>query len=131
MKHLHLKKVSAFQNNLIEKNGPVYYAIKNDRVVGWCDIFPEENPRQNHRGNLGMGLIKEFRGQGLGTKLLSSVLDHAKKFGMEKVELNVYSSNTHAIALYKKLNFEQEGLIKNYRKLDGEYYDCLVMGKFL
>lgn len=71
-----LEKVSSFQSSLISKNGPVYYAINNDRVVGWCDVFPDENPRQNHRGGLGMGLLPEFRGQGLGSKLLSAVLDH-------------------------------------------------------
>lgn len=126
-----LEKVSSFQSGLISKNGPVYYAINNDQVVGWSDVFPEENPRQNHRGGLGMGLLPEFRGQGLGSKLLSSVLDHAKKFGLEKVELNVYTSNTPTVALYKKFGFEQEGLIKKYRKLDGQYFDCLAMGKFL
>jgi RimJ/RimL family protein N-acetyltransferase len=126
-----LEKVASFQRDLIAKNGPVYYALNNDRVVGWCDVFPEKNPRQNHRGGLGMGLLPEFRGQGLGSKLLSAVLDHAKKFGLEKVELNVYTSNTSAIALYKKFGFEQEGLIKKYRKLDGRYFDCLAMGKFL
>ncbi|MBK7960643.1 MAG: GNAT family N-acetyltransferase [Bdellovibrionales bacterium] len=126
-----LDKVSSFQSQLIEKNGPVYYALNGDRVVGWCDVFPEENPRQSHRGGLGMGLIPEFRGQGLGSKLLSSVLDHAKRFGLEKVELNVYTSNISAVALYKKFGFEQEGLIKKYRKLDGQYFDCIAMGKFL
>jgi RimJ/RimL family protein N-acetyltransferase len=126
-----LEKVSSFQKSLISKDGPVYYAINNDQVVGWCDVFPEENPRQNHRGGLGMGLLPEFRGQGLGSKLLSSVLDHSKRFGLEKVELNVYTSNTAAVALYKKFGFEQEGLIKKYRKLDGQYFDCLAMGKFL
>lgn len=126
-----LEKVASFQSGLISKNGPVYYAVNNDRVVGWCDVFPEDNPRQNHRGGLGMGLLPEHRGQGLGSKLLSSVLDHAKKFGLEKVELHVYTSNISAVALYKKFGFEQEGLIKKYRKLDGQYFDCLAMGKFL
>jgi RimJ/RimL family protein N-acetyltransferase len=126
-----LEKVSGFQRELIRKNGPVYYAIDGDRVVGWCDVFPEENQRLSHRGGLGMGLIPEYRGQGLGAKLLSSVLEHAKKFGLEKVELNVYTSNVSAIGLYKKFGFEEEGLIKRYRKLDGQYFDCLAMGKFL
>jgi putative acetyltransferase len=126
-----LEKVSSFQSNLILKNGPVYYAINNDRVVGWCDVFPEENPRQSHRGGLGMGLLPEFRGQGLGSKLLSAVLDHAKRFGLEKVELHVYTSNIAGVTLYKNFGFEQEGLIKKYRKLDGQYFDCLAMGKFL
>lgn len=126
-----IEKLSTFQSDLIAKNGPVYYAINNDRVVGWCDIFPEDNPRQNHRGGLGMGLIPEFRGQGLGSQLLSAVLDHAKKIGLEKVELHVYTSNMAAIALYKRFGFEEEGLIKKYRKIDGQYFDCLAMAKFL
>jgi RimJ/RimL family protein N-acetyltransferase len=126
-----LEKVVGFQSNLISKNGPVYYAVDENRVIGWCDVFPFENPRQSHRGGLGMGLLPEYRGKGLGSKLLSAVLDHSKKFGLEKVELHVYTTNLPAIAIYKKQGFEQEGLIKKYRKLDGQYFDCLAMGKFL
>ncbi len=125
------EKVYGFQQGLISKNGPVYYAIDDGKVVGWCDVFPEDNPRQNHRGSLGMGLLAQYRGQGLGTRLLSAVLSHAKQFGLEKVELNVYSTNLAAIALYKKMGFTQEGHIPKYRKLDGQYFDCLLMGKFL
>jgi ribosomal protein S18 acetylase RimI-like enzyme len=83
------------------------------------------NPRQGHRGGLGMGLIPEFRGQSLGSQLLLAVLDHSKRFGLDKVELHVYTSNVAAIALYKKFGFEQEGLIKKYRKVDGQYFDYL------
>ena len=126
-----LEQVSGFQKELMAKNGPVYYAVHDEQVVGWCDIFPEENPRQSHRGALGMGLLPDFRGKGLGSKLLKEVLDHAKKFGLEKVELHVYSTNIAAIQLYKKFGFEQEGLLKKYRKLDGQYFDCVAMGKFL
>jgi hypothetical protein len=64
-----LERVSSFQSELIAKNGPVYYAINNERVVGWCDVFPYDSPRQCHRGGLGMGLLPEFRGQGLGSNL--------------------------------------------------------------
>jgi ribosomal protein S18 acetylase RimI-like enzyme len=78
-----------------------------------------------------MGLLPAYRGKGLGGKLLSSVLEHAKKFGLEKVELHVYTTNQPAIALYKKFGFQQEGLIQKYRKLDGKYFDCLAMGKLL
>lgn len=125
------EKVAGFQGKLISKNGPVYYAIEEDRVVGWCDVFPYENPRLSHRGGLGMGLLPDYRGKGLGSKLLSAVLDHSKIFGLEKIELHVYTSNTSAINLYKKFGFEEEGLIKRYRKLDDQYFVCLAMGKFL
>ncbi len=126
-----LEKVMGFQFELMKKQGPVYYAVLDRKVIGWCDIFPKDSPLQKHRGGLGMGLLPEFRGQGIGAALLTHTLDKAKSFGLEKVELNVYTTNTHAISLYKKNAFVEEGLIKRYRKLDGQYYDSISMAKFL
>lgn len=126
-----LEKVVAFQTSHIQNNGAVYYAVDKGKVVGWCDVFPEDNPRQKHRGSLGMGLLPEHRRQGLGTKLVTAVLDHCQRMGLEKIELHVYTTNLPAIALYKKLGFEQEGLIRKYRKVDDQYFDCMAMAKFL
>jgi RimJ/RimL family protein N-acetyltransferase len=126
-----LAKVLEFQRKIIAMNGPVYYAVDGKTVVGWIDIFPVDNPRLAHRGGLGMGLIPSARGKGVGTELMSRVLSHAKTFGLEKVELNVYSENKAAIALYKKFGFEQEGYLKCYRKLEARYFDCVAMAKFL
>lgn len=126
-----LAKVAEFQGGLIARNGPVYYAVDGDKVVGWCDVFPFNNPRQAHRGGLGMGLLSAYRGQGLGTRLMQATLDHAKRFGLEKVELTVYKTNLAAIALYRKFGFHEEGVVEKFRKLDGVYFDCLAMAKFL
>ena len=126
-----LEKVKGFQEDLISKGGPVYYAMKGDQVVGWCDVFPESNPRLSHRGGLGMGILPEYRGMGIGSELLKNVIEKAREFGLEKIELNVYTTNESAIALYKKFGFKDEGVIHKYRKLEGEYFDCLVMAKFL
>ena len=46
--------------------GPVYYAVEGEKVVGWCDVFPINNPRQSHRGGLGMGILPGYRGKGIG-----------------------------------------------------------------
>lgn len=126
-----LEKVTGFQLDLISKNAPVFYAVTSNQVVGWCDVFPEDNPRLKHRGGLGMGLLPQYRGKGLGSKLLDAVLKKSKEYGLEKIELNVYSTNTPAIALYRKFGFEDEGYIKKYRKIDGRYFDCFSMAKFL
>ena len=125
------EKFVEYQQDLIEKKYPVYYAIKNEQVVGWCDVVPEKNPRKCHRGGLAMGLIPDCRRIGIGTKLLTKSISHSKQCGFEKIELHVYTTNTSAIALYKNFGFEQEGIIRSYRKLDGDYFDCLAMGLFL
>jgi RimJ/RimL family protein N-acetyltransferase len=119
-----------FQSQLIDTGAPVAYALSNAEVVGWADISPLENPRMSHRGMLGMGIKAGFRGQGLGGRLLGYVLEQAKNFGLEKVGLMVYATNKPAIALYEKFGFEPEGYLKNYRKLDGRYFDCIMMAKF-
>lgn len=126
-----IEKVKGFQEDLISKNYPVYYALDNEKVIGWCDVFPEENPRLKHRGALGMGLLPGYRGKGIGSLLLEKVIERAKAVDLEKIELHVYTTNSPAIALYKKFGFVEEGVIKKYRKLDGEYFDCLVMALFL
>lgn len=126
-----LESVRRFQAGLIERDGPVYYAVDGDEVVGWCDVFPHENPRHAHRGSLGMGCVPTHRGQGIGGRLLEATLDHARRFGLEKVELHVYTSNTAAIRLYERFGFEREGLLRSYRKLDGVTFDCLAMARFL
>jgi putative acetyltransferase len=125
------QKTHDFQMKLITSGAPVFYAVDGERVVGWADVSAAANPRLAHRGFLGMGLVRSHRGQGLGPKLLDAALARAKTFGLEKVELSVYTENQPAIRLYQKAGFEQEGLIRHYRKLDGVYFDCFAMGKFL
>ncbi len=127
-----LDRVLKSQTGLIAKNGPVFYAVTNGQVVGWCDIFPfDQRPTTAHRGGLGMGILKDYRGQSVGSRHLTSALDKAKQFGLKKVELNVYTTNNSAAKLYKKFGFVKEGLIKNFRIVDGQYFDCIAMGKFL
>jgi len=126
-----IEKIISFQKEHIANKSPVFYVLYNEQVIGWCDITPYKNPRLSHRGGLGMGIIPEFRGKGLGTQLIEVSLSHAKSMGLEKVEFNVYTENFPAINLYKKFGFEEEGIIRKYRKLDGQYFDCLVMAKFL
>lgn len=124
------EKTETFQKKLIAQNNPVYYAVVGDQVVGWIDISRPENERLKHRGFLGMGILAEVRGQGIGSKLMAKALEHAQKIGLEKVELSVYTSNPAAVALYKKFGFIEEGFVKKYRKLGDQYFDCLNMAKF-
>lgn len=126
-----LEDVASFQRFLIAKNLPNFYALEGEKVVGWVDITPPSNPRLAHRGFLGMGLLPSHRGQGLGTKLLTRALEHARSTDLEKIELSVYAHNEAAIKLYRKCGFTEFGKIKHYRKLKSRYFDSLEMELFL
>ena len=119
--------VSEFQEKLIDQKAPVFYALDQGKVVGWLDIVVLKNPRQNHRGTLGMGILKSHRGQGIGSALFNKALEYSRSIGLEKIELQVYPENTQAIELYKKFGFQQVGYCKHYRKLNGRYFDSISM----
>jgi len=78
-----------------------------------------------------MGVLKEHRRQGLGTVLMERTIEEAKRKGLERIELEVYASNTPAINLYEKWGFAREGVKKKARKLDGEYDDIIEMAFFI
>ncbi len=125
-----LEAVTNFQKNIITKNWPLFYAIENERVLGWVDVSPFANPRFAHRGTLGMGLAKDARRKGLGKRLLQKALDHAKGIGIEKVELTVYPNNQPAKRLYENCGFKESGIVKHYRKWNNQYFDVIQMELF-
>jgi RimJ/RimL family protein N-acetyltransferase len=104
----------------------VAVAIAEGRVVGWADILPKDRPIHAHVGVLGIGLLPEFRGKGLGTALLRRVLEHGCKRYV-RVELTVRAANTRAIALYEKLGFKREGICRDAILVDGRYEDLIMM----
>lgn len=122
--------VLSFQTELIENNWPVFYAVNKDQVVGWIDISVASNPRMTHRGFLGMGVKKEYRGQGIGKSLLERALNHSKSIGLEKIELTVYTDNKSAVGLYKKYGFTEVGTNKHFRKIGDKYFDAYLMELF-
>src|SRR5882762_9500191 len=97
------KATRAFVLDNIKRGHPQFVAVSaGGEVVGWCDVTPMSRPSQAHRGVFGVGLLPQFRGQGIGTKLIQSALAAARAFGLHRVELTVREHNTGAIELYKK-----------------------------
>ena len=128
---LPLESTYEFVLKNIKENHPQNIAVFNDMVVGWCDIIPKKGVDFKHCGVLGMGVHKDYRRKGIGSELLDATLVGAKEFGLERVELEVYTSNTVAIRLYEKYGFQFEGTKRKARKLEDKYYDIQIMAKLL
>src|SRR5262245_21963971 len=64
-----------------------------DSVVGWCDIYRKTMEGFRHCGVLGMGLLPDYRGRGLGERLAVETIEAAQLAGIERVELEVFASN--------------------------------------
>jgi len=122
-----LERTREFISRNIASQYPQFVVAFDDEVVGWCDIIPMSLPAHRHAGTLGMGLLPECRGQGLGLKLIEATLEAARRFGLLRVELSVHADNLPAIALYRRVGFEQEGIKKSAVLMDGMFKDLVMM----
>ena len=125
-----LASTTAFIRDNIARGNPHVVGLLANELIGWADIKAKQRTGFGHVGVLGMGLLYEQRGKGHGAALLAAALERAWAVGFEKVELDVYTDNQAAVALYRRFGFFDEGLRRRARKYHGAYQDLLLMGLF-
>jgi ribosomal protein S18 acetylase RimI-like enzyme len=127
-----LESVRQFVSSSVERDRPHFVATEGEEIVGWCDIIPgDPETGTAHLGRLGMGVRKDHRGRKIGQHLAEAAVGKARAIGLEKIEIEVYSSNDPAVGLYRKLGFEEEGRRKHGRLVDGKYDDIVLMALYL
>lgn len=95
-----------------------------DGVVG---LYIPEAIKTRHKGVLwGMYVRPEARGMGFGAALVARVTAHAASM-VEELTLAVDASNQQAIGLYARSRFERYGLEERALKIEGRYYDEVLM----
>ena len=62
-----------------------------------------------HRAELGIAILKEYWGLGLGKALMEACIECAKEAGYTQLELNAVAENERAVSLYKKMGFVEYG----------------------
>ncbi len=116
-----------FVKSNLEDENPMMVALAGDKVIGWCDIRREVFPSRAHRGTLGLGVLPEWRGRGVGRRLLEATLAKARRAGFKRIELDVHADNQRAIALYEKAGFVREGVVRDASLIDSVFRDAILM----
>jgi RimJ/RimL family protein N-acetyltransferase len=75
--------------------------------------------------------LPEFRGRGIGARLLSAVFQKARVKAVTRIELEARVDNHVAIRLYEKAGFRREGIKRNGMRFDGQYHDTVLMAALL
>ncbi|MBL0731224.1 GNAT family N-acetyltransferase [Piscinibacter sp. HJYY11] len=117
----------AFYRGLLKAGNPYFVAVAGTKVVGWCDVSFLVGESRAHIGVLGIGLLPEFRHQGLGRKLMEAAIARSWAVGLTRIELNVREDNHNAKALYERLGFETEGLRRKASVIGNEVHNVWAM----
>ncbi|NLU52393.1 MAG: GNAT family N-acetyltransferase [Clostridiaceae bacterium] len=103
----------------------------NGILVGIAVLASNGLYRCRHKGQLGIMVLRNYWGQGIGRKLLDILVKWADVNGIIKITLEVDALNTRAINLYRAFGFIEEGYLKMDRCMeDGRFRDSLVMARF-
>ena len=119
----------AYYRSVLAGGHAHFVAVRDKRVVGWCDVLPQVGQMRSHAGVLGMGVAVDERGQGVGKALIQAAVAKAHTRGLSRIELTVHSDNQVAQALYRGVGFVQEGTLRKAWHLDGQHFDVHLMAK--
>ena len=117
-----------------KKNNYHFVAIdkEKNKIVGLIELSFKKIGRKRHRANFGWGVHPDYQKKGVGTKLLKTALQFAKKKGFKRAESEMAIKNESSVKLAKKFGFKIEGIKKKAILTDeGKYIDTYIVGKIL
>jgi len=99
-----------------------------DQVVGHCNLDGAGLPAAMHRCELGIGIELAWRGAGLGTRLMQTAIDFARRQpDLVWLDLRVFAHNTDARHLYQKMGFEELRTVPDQFRVDELVVDEVLM----
>jgi ribosomal protein S18 acetylase RimI-like enzyme len=109
------------------------YALSDDKPVGTVTYIVSERAKLKHIAQIfGVYVDPDYRGRGIGRKMLETALDLiSKNKDIVKIRLTVNRQRDPAVALYKSLGFLVVGELEKELRVDGVFYDELMMEKML
>lgn len=113
----------------LPKNVHEFVAELNGSVVGHAGVV-QLSARRSHVGTFYIAVDSNYHGKGIGTVLITNILDLADNWLMlERVELGVLVTNPRGQALYERHGFVVEGQKRGAIRSAGQFVDEVVMSR--
>ncbi|MFS1440922.1 MULTISPECIES: GNAT family N-acetyltransferase [unclassified Vibrio] len=104
-----------------------------NQLLGFQNVEPFATYTKafDHVGIIGTYVHANSRGQGVAKQLFDYTFKAAKAKGYEKLFAYVRADNERALAVYLKQGFEIVGTAKKHSKIGDQYFDEILIEKFL
>lgn len=96
--------------------------------VGMAAMRIDPSPKLQHCGQVwGVFVAPAWRGQAVGTRLMTHIIDHGATLGLHSLKLSVTHLQHGAIHLYQQLGFTQFAYEPALLYVAGSYVDAIHM----
>lgn len=131
--HMTVEDEERFIENLSGSRVSALFIGKiNGEIACVGSMMSPGRKRIAHGADLAISVKKQYWGVGVGSLLMSAIIDFAKENKQTEIlHLGVRADNEAAIGLYKKMGFREIGRYKNFFKFDYGYRDEVLMNLYL
>lgn len=105
-----------------------FVARSAGEVRGWAALSPVSS-RCVYAGvaEVSVYVAQQSQGQGIGTKLLSSLVEGSEREGIWTLQAGIFPENISSVELHKRLGFRIVGVREKLGSMDGRWRDVLLM----
>ena len=112
----------------LAKDEILYLVAEVDgKVVANSEISMRRDGYDGHVGGIGIAIREGYRNVGIGTEMMKTLVEQARKIGLKVLTLFTFESNRRAIHVYENVGFVQTGKIPRKFFREGKYIDEVIM----
>jgi RimJ/RimL family protein N-acetyltransferase len=125
------------EERIIEANADsttagLFVGIVNGEIIALANLATPARARIAHTCETAISVRQRFWGMGVGMAVMKHLIQFAKDSNqIEIIELGVKADNERARTMYQKLGFTEIGCYPKYFKINGSYYDKILMNLYL
>lgn len=114
-------------------NNILMVALADEKVIGAASVKASSKRRMSHIGEIGISILKEYWGFGLGSLMMEELIQWAKESNIiRRLELTVQHRNQRAVHVYEKIGFKTEAIMARGAKTDdGNFLDVHLMSMII
>lgn len=112
-------------------NSIILIALEGEKIIARAELAGYPGAKLHHNARFSISVRKDYWNKKIGTKLMTEIIECARKMNLCNIELEVVVDNKAAIALYHKMGFSDVGVYRNYWFANNVYSDAIVMQKCL
>ena len=105
---------------------------RDDVILGWASISTYR-PRSCYSGigEFSIYVREGSRSRGVGGRLMTALVDEAKRLGYWKLVSRIFRFNVPSRNLCKSCGFREVGIYEKHGKLDGKWVDTVIVERLI